>query len=299
LKTESIRPELKNIFNDFDDIFLRWAEKKIGSDLGHRYPRHVTPTVHCYLRGRVCYTSPHLGTDFTKQGSSVPEPSLMIKLQIKFLCSLVGHEPISHPHVTTEIDLVGNLPVHDPLHSFFYYAEDPGVFTSSGPRHTQKRYPIDYWGCNSWSDDESDVTENFLQLLFAAQKASPNRNCVLAFEENGLVFFAPKDINVGDIVCQFRGSDILTVAKISEDPLYTTSRCSRRSGKMTRAINFLASPPNMAVDICGKSMSFERAKLYCLRFVANRDFIRELCRMSKTPNGEHNILVQGEIDTHR
>jgi hypothetical protein len=55
----------------------------------------------------------------------------------------------------------------------------------------------------------------------------------------------------------------------------------------------------MAVDICGKSMSFERAKLYCLRFVANRDFIRELCRMSKTPNGEHNILVQGEIDTHR
>jgi hypothetical protein len=52
----------------------------------------------------------------------------------------------------------------------------------------------------------------------------------------------------------------------------------------------------VAVDICGKSMSFEGAKSYCLRFHAKRDFIRELCRMSKTPNGEHNIPIQSEIE---
>jgi hypothetical protein len=68
---------------------------------------------------------------------------------------------------------------------------------------------------------------------------------------------------------------------------------------MRRAVNFLASPPAVAVDICGKSMSFERAKPYCLQFAPEKNFMRELCRMSKTPNGDHNIPIQGEIDTHR
>jgi hypothetical protein len=174
-----------------------------------------------------------------------------------------------------------------------YYTGDPKVLTS---RFSQ-RHPIDYWGCNSWSNYDGDITENFLLLLFAAQHASPNSSFVLAFEEHGLVFFAPKDVNVGDIVCQFPGSDILTVAEVSQFENPSPSRLYVTIPKMRRAVNFLASAPSAAVDICGKLMSFEGARSYCLRVEAERDFIRELCRVSKTPNGEHNIFpIQGEIE---
>jgi hypothetical protein len=98
---------------------------------------------------------------------------------------------------------------------------------------------------------------------------------------------------VGDIVCQFQGSDILTVAEISGNTWWGSDLTTVQ---MRRAVNFLASPPDMAVYICGKSMSFDRAKSYCLQFAASRDFIRELCWTSKTPNGEHNIPAQDEIE---
>jgi hypothetical protein len=117
-KTELRRPERENIAVDFDDICLRWAEKKLSPHSNYWY---TIPDeyLRIYTRGRVCYTSLQLSTDFSKQRSPVPELSMMIKLQIRFLCSLVGHDAVSHPHATTEIDLVGDLLLYLPCSVYY------------------------------------------------------------------------------------------------------------------------------------------------------------------------------------
>ena len=64
----------------------------------------------------------------------------------------------------------------------------------------------------------------------------------------------------------------------------------KRTRRLSRGVNFLASPSNVATDICGKPMSFDRAGPYAMTFEAEPRYVKTLCRASNTPNGEHNIL---------
>lgn len=59
-----------------------------------------------------------------------------------------------------------------------------------------------------------------------------------------------------------------------------------------RVVNFLAAPSNIAAEICGKAMRFEGAGAgpQTMSFQAGPTSVERLCRASRTPNGEHNIL---------
>ena len=152
---------------------------------------------------------------------------------------------------------------------------------------------------NEDGDSKSSLANNFRQLLSTAQESFSGSKFILAFEENGLIFLAARETKVGDLLCQFSGSDVLVVvpadAVQSDDAddapkfaYYSGSPYSIKAAR--RAVNFLASPHDIATDICGKPMSFAEAKPYGIGCYAGPAALKPLCRISKSPNGPHNIL---------
>ena len=231
-----------------------------------------------YLRGRVCYTSPLLREGFSYDNHILPELTPMLKLQIEYICSLSKDRKARQPYATTETDLVdATIDTH---HIDFVTCWEG--FHEHRP-NPLSQIPVNDWCSNVYSDssDEIELVKNFVELLYYAQDCMPPANHILAFEENGLIFFATKNTQVGDLVYQFPGSDVLAVTQpLNSEHLWRLSRC----------VNFLASPSNVATDICGKPVSFDRAGSYAMTFEAEPSGVEALCRASNAPNGEHNIL---------
>lgn len=46
---------------------------------------------------------------------------------------------------------------------------------------------------------------------------SSQRHCRMFFEESGMIGFAPEGVQVGDLVCQFKGSDIAAILRKSPE----------------------------------------------------------------------------------
>jgi hypothetical protein len=134
------------------------------------------------------------------------------------------------------------------------------------------------------------TSQNFLNLLYSAHRASSRQNIVLALEETGLIVFAPPSTKVGDLVCQFPDSDVLALIRVNRGmrlPDYS----------IARAVNFLAAPPTITAALCGKAERFcdsdeERGVLLTLQTPE----MVGLCKPSETPNGKHNIPTEGEGD---
>jgi hypothetical protein len=238
-----------------------------------------------YLRGRVCYTSPLLRESFSYDNPILPELTPMLKLQIEYICSLCKDRKARHPYATTETDLVDATINPDHLS----YVNCWEGFHGCLPNPSQ--IPVNYWCNNVYSNSshEIELVKNFVELLYYAQECMTPANHILAFEENGLIFFTTKNTQVGDLVYQFPGSDVLAIIR----PLKVFSPETwkrKRTWRLSRGVNFLASPSNVATDICGKPMSFDRAGPYAMTFEAEPRYVKTLCNASNTPNGEHNIL---------
>jgi len=217
-----------------------------------------------------------------------------VALQMSYICSLNKNRKSGNSYVTTETDLVALL-----------FRNDLSGLSSIS--HTIKfltQNPIPYWGGNVHKhnkdgDSKSSLANNFRKLLSTAQKSFSGSKFILAFEENGLIFLAARETKVGDLLCQFYGSDVLVVvpadAVQSDDaddaPKFAYWGGSPYSIKAARrAVNFLASPHDVAADVCGKPMSFTEAKPYGIGCWAGPRALKPLCRISKSPNGPHNIL---------
>jgi hypothetical protein len=239
-----------------------------------------------YLRGRVCYTSPLLREGFSYDNHILPELTPMLKLQIEYICSLCKDRKARHPYATTETDLVDDKT--DTGHDKTDTGHDNVVTCWEGFHehcpNLLSKIPVNYGCSNVYSDSSDDIelARNFVELLYYAQECMTPTNHILAFEENGLIFFATKNTRVGDLVYQFPGSDVLAIIKSLKEFF--------QEGRLLRGVNFLASPSNVATDICGKPMSFDRAGPYAMTFEAGPSCVKMLCRASNTPNGEHNIL---------
>jgi hypothetical protein len=230
-----------------------------------------------YIRGRVCYTSPSLREGFSYDNHILPELTPMLKLQIEYICSLCKDRKARHPYATTETDLFDDATRHEVCH---WYCPNPLL-----------NIPVNYWCSNVYLDssDETELVKNFVELLYYAQECMTPADHILAFEENGLIFFATKNTQVGDLVCQFPGSDVLAVISGLKNPASERGKHHGLRG-LSRGVNFLASPSNVATDICGKPMSFDRAGPYAITFEAEPRTVERLCRASNAPNGERNIL---------
>jgi hypothetical protein len=275
----------------FSQSFTDW------SLIGNTYNALQPVELRLYARGRVCYTSPsfeHL--DSSKHSAILPELTPMVALQMSYICSLNKNRKSCNPYVTTETDLIALLLPQEDFRGL--------------PRsisHTMKfltQNPIPYWGGNVQKHNEdgdsiSSLANNFRQLLSTAQESFSGSKFILAFEENGLIFLAARETKVGDLLCQFYGSDVLVVvpadAVQSDDaddaPKFAYLGSSPDSIKAARrAVNFLASPHDVATDVCGKPMSISEAKPYGIRCQAGPEALKPLCRISKSPNGPQNIL---------
>ena len=234
-----------------------------------------------YARGRVCYTSPLLDDlDLSKDCPVIPELTSMVHLQIEYICSLNETRKLCHPCDTTETDLVAVLE-----NGMVHFHGHPKI------RETIKSLAQDcipYWGCNTYKQSgEAAISrrrDNFHQLLRNAQNCFAGTDLILAFEENGLVFLASKSTKVGDLLCQFHGSDVLSIipAAVGQRGEFDSDETCYME-KVQRAVDFLPSPRGIAIDVCGKRMSFKDAEPYAIELHADLEGIAWLCKRTKFP----------------
>jgi Heterokaryon incompatibility protein (HET) len=237
-----------------------------------------------YIRGRVSFTIPLLAKTFSHVDHTCPWLTPMIQLQIAYICGLRKEGEVRHPYSTTENDLIAKAKDLWSTSSVRYFHSLSQTVLSNESRMV-------YAGSNVYcaSNAETELANNFMELFQAAQECvKPHTRHLLAFEENGLIFFASEDTRVGDLVCQFPGSDVLTVVEPRGHSMERNNGYELR--RYSRGVNFLASPSNMAADICGKQMLFDRAAAYAITFEANAECVKLLCGLSDTPNNERNTL---------
>lgn len=159
-----------------------------------------------YARGRICYTSPPLThLDPSKDSLVLPELTPMVELQMNYISSLNRNRKSFHPYATTETDLVTQAG----------FINLKGLPSALDTIKYLTQNPIHYRGCNLHKynkdgDDKPDLGENFRQLLCNARDSFFGSNLILAFEENGLIFLASNETKIGDLLCQFTGSDIFS-----------------------------------------------------------------------------------------
>jgi hypothetical protein len=246
-----------------------------------------------YIRGRIYYSSPLFSSEGVAT-MTVPVPNITsgTEIQLRHICSqfekrdspfatlrvplLDTRVAPRHPHVTSELDLVDS------------FSARTIAFNLDAPRFTPFEEKLMHClGVEMPRTAPSNATrQNFLNLLYSAHRASSREDIVLALEETGLIIFAPPSTEVGDLVCQFPDSDILA--------LITPSDIGSVFCSVKRAVNFLSAPPTTTAALCGKTESFcdrdeERGVLLTLR----TSQLMRLCKSSKTPNGEHNIPIEG------
>jgi hypothetical protein len=143
--------------------------------------------------------------------------------------------------------------------------------------------PISYQGSGIWTAQQcpGTIEKEFSWLQAAAHEVSPNYpKKLLAIEENGLVFFASDLTKIGDLVCQFPDSHILAISSSQWRP-----RGDAYPWSLQGAFNVLASPSGVAVDICGKQMTFHGADRYAFSVEVKPFNLWKLCR-TPPPMGE-------------
>ncbi|KAH8762828.1 heterokaryon incompatibility protein-domain-containing protein [Hyaloscypha finlandica] len=254
------RLDLSNTLSNFSEGFLSYPNEPIW--------------VTGYLRGRIIYTSPPLSTDFDKNLSyfpSLPERCTAIAAQLEYIGSLLDSPEGIHPLMTTEASLVGTVDEGRMRQKF-----------SITTLHLSQHKDGTYWdsGFGEKSHPPRDIAQNFQKLLRIAKTTflrEQQDGCRLAFEDNGLVLFVDEKTCVGDYVCQFPNTN--TMVTLDRGNMYSTYYSVRR------AVNFLACPSNVAVNICGKEASFEDLEPSAIAFHVYPEGLRRLCcHVDKSPS---------------
>lgn len=224
------RPSMETIdeLETFVKSFENWREDQEIQVAGH-------------LRGRVLYISPALTTDFSQECQPLPTLSPMLHHHLNYMCR-------ERPEISREHGLVATVAS---MFRNYIFDISPRYWSEKAIAHTRAREP-------ALRLEEATKVLNFETLLKAAHKACPNDARIrLGLEENGLVFFAHRTTRVGDLVCQFAGSDVLAVLGC-----YNFERNEHlEKVRITRAVNFLAGPQAKAADINGHEMELSEREV--------------------------------------
>jgi len=265
------------------------------------------PKVHGYIRGRIYYSTPLFSSrSVTTTTVPVPKITSWTEIQLRHICSQFGKRDSGfapsrrttrsgnklalslrprrrgtrvaprHPHITSELDLVGSLSAR----SIAYRDSYTPFFENLMQGIKMPRIA-----------PGNATSQNFMNLLCDARRASSGKDVVLALEETGLIVFAPPSTKVGDLVCQFPDSDILALIRLDR------SKGNPYCYSTARVVNFLAAPPTTTAALCGKAEIFcDRDKKRGILLPLDTPEIMRLCKPSKTPNGKHNIPTEGVGD---
>ena len=223
----------------------------------------------------------HICKQFEKRGSAFAPSRRTTRSGMKLALSLRPRRGGTRvAHMTSELDLVG------PLSAWLM-----GLEFSNSHIRSFKDNIMHCLGIEMPRIAPGNATsQNFLNLLCSAHRASSREDVVLALEESGLIIFAPPSTKAGDLVCQFPDSDVPALVGLNR-------KSGDNSYSIARAVNFLAAPPTATAALCGKAERFcdsdeERGIILNLR----PPEIVMLCKSSETPNGKHNIPTEGVGD---
>ena len=185
------------------------------------------------VRGRVKHVVPlwSMGQELP-DGSKFP-PFLQVYIsQLHFIENLHTYQPNQKHRVNSQIDLVWSANqalsrVTCPVKPSF-----PNYIGRTDPQ-TGNKHIFQFQ-----KDNITTLNVNIIAILDDAKAVLQDKrltDMVLAFEENGLICFAPKETKIGDLICQFLSSDVLAVVRPSW----------RGYTMVGRAVSFLASEPNV------------------------------------------------------
>ena len=186
------------------------------------------------------------------------------------------HHHFNGPAIAGEMDLVSaNVPGQS-------RAIFPADFDLPNPRQ----------GSSTWGTTWSPVT--FLGLLqhiwIKARKAAHkawleeekflstvvSEDCRVAIEENGFICFAPRDTQIGDLVCMFLQSDVVAIVRKSED-----------AGQIVgRAISFLTHPANTPLRNYENWPSLDQVQNLPVHFELDISTLQMLTRASSTAENQ-------------
>jgi hypothetical protein len=261
-----------------------------------------SPVVLCgHVRGRICYLRGRLDQSRRRGRGLLPRDfTAMMKIQLKYIfdqCTLEDQR------LSTRVSDRLRQPFgRDSKRRFekYFSSSDGFIGLASGNAtsldgSTLSDNPISYQGSGFWTARKCPKTikKELKWLLAAAQEAFPNYpEKLLAIEENGLVFFASNSTKIGDLVCQFPDSDIITISSSPERLRGDVCRWP-----LQRAFNILASPSGVAVDICGEQMTFHGSDRYAFSVEVKPLDLWNLCR-TLPPIGELHTEVDSLGDSN-
>jgi hypothetical protein len=184
-------------------------------------------------RGRVKLTVP-----LSNRVSELPEitklsPFMQLYIsQLHFIENLHPYLSDRKNRVTSQVDLVWSANARVSRITCPVKPSFPNYLGRTDPRTGSKsQLPLQ-------KHDTAALEDNFRSILDDAHEAirgTAFADCVLAFEENGLVCFAPRETKVGDLICQFLSSDVLAIVR----PTW------RGYALVGRGVSFLASDPKI------------------------------------------------------
>jgi hypothetical protein len=277
--------------NNSAELF-KAALNEVARSIRYTTSEHSPVVLRGYVRGRIRYLGEWLDHPRLKEWGLLPRNfTAMMKIQLKYIFDQCTFED---QRLSTGVSDRLRPPFgRDNKRRFRkYFSSDngsKGLATGNATSlndSTLSDDPISYQGSGIWTARQCPETieKELNWLLAAAHEAFPNYPMKLAIEENGLVFFASDLTRMGDLVCQFPDSDIIAI---------TSSQWQRRwdvcDWPLQRAFNILASPSGVAVDICGKQMTFHGADRYAFSVEVKPLDLWKLCQ---TPP------PMGELDSH-
>lgn len=168
---------------------------------------------------------------------------------LRFIQSLRPKGPSRHPQITSQIDVVWSAEPAGSQASCPTKPHFPNYLATDQDTNTQHKH-------RDSSSHAVNPRADLSAILSDAQKTvlgTSSADCVLAFEENGLICFGPKETQRGDLICQFLSSDVLVVVR----------KTWKGYVLVGRAVNLLISSPRAPFQDFGR--------------MATRDFDVEPC----------------------
>ena len=272
--------------NNSAELF-KAALNEVARSIRYTTSEHSPVVLRGYVRGRIRYLGDWLDYPRRREWGLLPRNfTAMMKIQLKYIFDQYTFED---QRLSTGVSDRLSQPFGRGNKRRFqkYFSSDDdfeGLVTGKATSlddSTLSDGPINYQGSGIWTAQQcpGTIEKELNWLLAAVHEASPNcPNKWLAIEENGLAFFASEFTRIGDLVCQFPDSDIIAISGL----------CGRGDGRLwplRRAFNILASPSEVAVDICGKQMTFHGADRYACSVEVKPLELWKRCR-TPPPMGE-------------
>jgi hypothetical protein len=195
------------------------------------------------MRGPITYVSPPLKNLSIEKQDFVLETTISqpLRIRIDHISRMCLRRRASNCQVSNAIELVKEIMINTSSHISLQYANHTAWLKIKSKASIRRKKEIGKTSAKGHRRTpvtrycSIDLLSKILRAASKVVSAHPSENdCVLFFETNGMIGFAPTSTKVGDHVCQFKDSDVVAILRNfgQEIPEFKV---------MGRAVDFLAS----------------------------------------------------------